>query len=138
MISIRILNSFKLKGLKLYFLNFLNFVYLSFLRCDCNFFLNNIKNDLNILNFKNHKNYFLFLKYIIYFFFKYICVYLGIFGALFEVNGKISLAGSSKTKRFFFSFGRFCNSNVNYLLSLSRSTVNTLSGCLGLFFIIFF
>lgn len=119
-------------------LNFLKMLILVFLSKDTILFTNWLKYFFETLYYKNHKKFITLLKYVFYFFFKYLKNYLNFKGLKFLIKGKISLGGNSKKKKQYFSLGSFSLTKKNTFVNYNKNFINTISGTLGFFFFIFF
>ncbi len=119
-------------------LNFIKVIIITLLSKDSTLFVNWLKFFLEILYYKNHKKFFVLLKYVYFFFFKYLKFFFKIKGLKFNVKGKISLGGNSKKKKQSFLLGNFSLTNKSTFINFNKTHVNTLSGVLGIFFFIFF
>lgn len=119
-------------------LNFLKMLITILLSKDTTLFVNWLKFFFETLYYKNHKKFITLLKYIFFFFFKYLKNYLNFNGLKFLIKGKISLGGNSKKKKQYCSLGSFSLTKKNTYINFNKNYINTISGTLGLFFFIFF
>lgn len=119
-------------------LNIIRTVLYTLISKDTFFFSNWLKSLLETIYYKNHKKLLIGLKYLFFFLFKYLNIYLKIRGLKFQLKGKISLGGNSKKKLFSFNLGSYSLTKKNNYLYFNKNNVNTLSGSLGFYIFIFF
>jgi hypothetical protein len=111
---------------------FMELLFFSFLKKDLNYFIKFFKFILENMFLKKHKKVFYAFDFILNKFFTKIFFFTKVRGFRFEIAGKISVTGNSKTRNKIVSFGAYSLTNKSLKISYLQDTVRTTTGVLGI------
>lgn len=111
---------------------FIELLFFSFLKKDLSFFVKFFKLILENMFLKKHKKIFYTFEFILNKFFTKMFYFTGVKGFRFEIAGKISVTGNSKTRNKIVSYGAYSLTNKSLKINYTQDTVRTTTGILGI------
>lgn len=111
---------------------FIELLFFSFLKKDLSFFIKFFKFILENMFLKKHKKVFYSFEFILKKFFIKMFYFTRVKGFRFEIAGKLSVTGNSKTRNKIISCGSYSLTNKNLKINYTQDTVRTTTGVLGI------
>ena len=121
---------------KKYFRNFdLNFFMEIFIftlfKKDLNYFIKFFKNELEEMSLKKHKRVLYSFEFLLKKFFSKFFFYAKVAGLKFEISGKISVTGNSKTRNKIIKYGQYSFTNKSLCIDYIYDIIRTTTGVMG-------
>lgn len=111
---------------------FMELLLFSFFKKDLNFFIKFFKFMLENTFLKKHKKIFYTFEFVLIKFFTKMFYFTKTKGFRFEIAGKISVTGNSKTRNKIISYGIYSLTNKSLKINYMQDTVRTTTGVLGI------
>jgi hypothetical protein len=111
---------------------FMELLFFAFFKKDLNYFIKFFKFILENMFLKKHKKVFYTFEFILNKFFTRLFYFTGVKGFRFEIAGKISVTGNSKTRNKIVSYGAYSLTNKSLKINYLQDTVRTTTGVLGI------
>ena len=125
-------------GGPIFFKQFIDILWISFLLKDSKFFLDWFVNLMEKVYLKNHKKFLNLLKIIFTRYYNYFFSNSGVLGIFFDIRGKLGVTGNAKKRHMKINTGTYSSTNKQLKISFNQSVVRTSTGVLGVTFCIFF
>jgi hypothetical protein len=111
-----------------YFIEFFSF---SLLKKDLNFFVKFFKKCLEEMSLKKHKKVLYSFEFMLKKFLKKFFLFTRVLGLKFEITGKISVTGNSKTRNKIIKYGYYSLTNKSLKIDYLYDVIRTTTGVLG-------
>jgi hypothetical protein len=98
---------------------------------DLNYFVQFFKKNMEEMSFKKHKKILYSFEFLIKKFMNKFFNCAGVFGFKFEISGKISVTGNSKTRNKIIKWGRYSLTNKSLKIDYARDVIRTTTGVMG-------
>lgn len=98
---------------------------------DLLYFTQFFKKNMEETSFKKHKKVLYSLNFLIKKFFSKIFFYTSVLGFKFEISGKISVTGNSKTRNKIIKYGQYSLTNKSLKIDYSFDVIRTTTGVMG-------
>ena len=128
----------RILGPKIFIQESIRILYLSLKYKDSTFLINWLKAMLYRMSFWKYRLIFRYLKYLLRALFFVYFEDLEFKGLKFKLKGKISAAGTARTRTLFYRIGKTSHSNFQNRVNYTFTTVDTFTGVLGFHLWLFF